>query len=136
MVVADDKVNAFFFGIGYLLYSFDAAIQYDNQSYTGFCGIVYPFGRYPVTFVVAVGDVIVNVRIELLNKLVDQCHCCSAVYIIITINQNTLFLSHCLIKALHGHIHVFHQEWVVQVGQLRAEKLLGILCLRYSPLHQ
>ena len=85
-MVADDKVNAFFFGIGYLLYSFDAAIQYDNQSYTGFCGIVYPFGRYPVTFVVAVGDVIVNVRIELLNKLVDQCYGSSTVYVIISIN--------------------------------------------------
>ena len=136
MVVADDKINTFLFGIRYFLHCFDAAIEYNNQSYTGFSGIVHSFFRNAIPFVIAVGYVIIQVRIELLDKLVDQCYGGSSVYIIISINQNTLFLSHSLIQTFYCNIHIVHQERIVQVGQLRAEKLLGVNRLRYSPLYQ
>ena len=136
MMVADDKVDSLFFRIRDFLYCFYAAVEYDNQSYAGFRGVVDSLFRNAIPFVVAVGYVIVNVRIELLNELVDQCYGSSTVYVIISINQNTLFLSHRPVQTLHCNIHILHQERIVQVGQLRAEKLLGICCLRYSPLHQ
>ena len=123
VVVADDEVDAFLPGIRNLLYGLDAAVQHDDELYARLHGVVHSFVRHPVAFVVAVGDVIVDVRIELLNKLVNQCHSRGAVHIIISVNQNTFFLSHSLVQACHGHVHVLHQERVVQVGQLRAEKL-------------
>ena len=86
MMVADDKVDSFLFGIGDFLYSLYAAIEYNNKSYTGFGGIVHSFFRNTIPLVVTVGYIIVKVRIELLNKLVDQCYRSSAVYVIISIN--------------------------------------------------
>ena len=44
VVVADDEVDAFFFGVCDFVYGLDAAIQYDNQSHTGFGGVVHTFG--------------------------------------------------------------------------------------------
>ena len=86
VMVADDKVNPFFFGIRDFLYCFYSAIEYNNQSHTGFSGVVHSFFRNTIPFVVSVGYVVIKVRIELLNKLVDQCHGSSTVYVIISIN--------------------------------------------------
>ena len=122
VVVTDNEVDAFLLGIRNLLYGFDAAVQYDDEFHACLHGVVHSFVGYPVTFVVAVGDVIVDVRIELLDKLVDQCHSGGTVYVIVSVNQNPFFLSHSLVQACHGHVHVLHQERVVQVGQLRAEE--------------
>ena len=115
VVVADDEINAFFFGVCYFVYGFDAAVQHYNQAYTGFGGIVHAFGRNSIPLIVAVGYVIVYVRIELLNELVDQRYGSRSVHIVISINQNTLFLSHCLVQAFYGHIHILHKERVVQI---------------------
>ena len=123
VVVADDEVDAFLPGISNFVYGLDAAVQHDDELHARLHGVVHSFVRHPVAFVVAVGDVIVDVRIELLDKLVDQCHGRGAVHVIVSVNQNTFFLSHSLVQARHGHVHVLHQERVVQVGQLRAEKL-------------
>ena len=122
VVVADDEVDALLAGIGNLVHGLDAAVQHDDELHARFHGVVHSFVRHPVAFVVAVGDVIVDVRIELLDKLVDQCHGSGTVHIIVSVNQNPFFLSHSLVQACHGHVHVLHQERVVQVGQLRAEE--------------
>ena len=115
VVVADDEVDAFFLGVCNFVYSLDAAVQHDNQSHTGFGGIVHTLCRNAISLVVTVGYVIIYVRIELLNKLIDQGHGGGSVYIVISINQNALFLSHCLVQAFYGHVHIFHEERVVQI---------------------
>ena len=43
VVVADDEVDASLFGVRYFFHGFDAAIQYDDKSYTGFGGVVHSF---------------------------------------------------------------------------------------------
>ena len=136
MMVADDEVNSLLFGIRNLLHCFNAAVQHNDKSHSCLCGIVNSFFGNSVSFVVTVGDVIVKVRVELLNELVDQCHSGGAVHIVISINQNALFLSHCHVQAFHCYVHILHQEWIMQIGQLWTEEFLGILCLCNSPLHQ
>ena len=86
MMIADDEINPFLFGISDFFYCFNSTIEYNNQSYTGFCGVVHSFFRNAIPFIVSVGYVIIKVRIELLNKLVDQCYGSSTVYVIISIN--------------------------------------------------
>ena len=44
MMVADDKVDSLFFRIRDFLYCFYSAIEYNNQSHTGFGGVVHTFG--------------------------------------------------------------------------------------------
>jgi hypothetical protein len=43
VMVADDEVDAFFFGIGYFFGCLYAAIENDDESYSCFIGIVYAF---------------------------------------------------------------------------------------------
>lgn len=47
MMIADDEINPFLFGISDFLYCFNSTIEYNNQSYTGFCGIVHSFLEMP-----------------------------------------------------------------------------------------
>ena len=108
MMVADDKVNSLLFGIRNLFYGFNAAVQYDDKPYSGFSGVVNSFFGNSVSFVITVRDVIVKVRIELLNELVDQCHSRGTVHIVISINQNALFLSHRHVQAFHCDVHILH----------------------------
>ena len=35
-------------------------------------------------------------------------------------------MSHGRIQALNGYLHVVHQEWVVEIGQLWPEEALGL----------
>ena len=37
VVIADDKVDAEFFGIGYFFGGFDAAVEYDDEAHAHFC---------------------------------------------------------------------------------------------------
>ena len=89
MMIANDKIYAKAFGIFYLLDSFDAAIKDNNKFYTCFVGKVYSFQAYTISFIVAIGDVVVDIRIELLQKLVYQCNSCASVYIVISVYENT-----------------------------------------------
>ena len=41
MMVADDEINAFLLGVCDFFDGFDTAVQYNNQTYTTLCGIVY-----------------------------------------------------------------------------------------------
>ena len=61
MVVADDEIDSFFFSVRDFVHSLDAAVEYDDQADTCFNSIVYSFVGHAVAFVIAVGDVIVQV---------------------------------------------------------------------------
>ena len=123
VVVADDEVDALLAGIGDFLYRLDAAIQHDDQLHARLGGIVHSLHRHAVTFVVSVGDVVINVRVILLDEFIDQRHGRRAVHVIVSVNQYPFFSAHRPVEAFHCHIHVFHQEGVVQVGQLGSEEL-------------
>ena len=47
------------------------------------------------------------------------------IYIIVAVYQDTLLASQRLIQTLYCHIHIVHQERVVQIGKFRAEELSG-----------
>ena len=128
VMVTDNEVDAFLFGIRNLFYGFDAAVQYDDQFHTGLIRIIYSLLRYAIPFVVTVGNVVVDVRIELLKEFENQCDGCCSVYIIVSIYHDTFLSAHGQIQPLYGYIHVFHQERVMQLTQLRAEKAFGFGC--------
>ena len=45
-------------------------------------------------------------------------------------------ISQTLVQTFHCYVHVLHQEWIMQVGQLRTEEFPGIMYPCDSPLHQ
>ena len=88
VMVADDEVYAKAFGIFYLLDSLDAAIQDDDKFYTGLVGKVDSFLAHSVAFVVTVGDVVVNVGIELLQESIHQCYGSASVYVVVAVYED------------------------------------------------
>ena len=136
MMITNDKIYAKALGIFYLLDSFDAAIKDNNKFYTCFMGKVYSFQANTISFIVAIWYVVVDIRIELLQKLVHQCDCCASVYIVISVYENTFLASHCIVEAVYGYIHVFHQKWVDEVGELWTEKTFGCRLSRNAPMDE
>ena len=124
MMVADNKVNAYAFGVSNLVDCLDTAIENDNQFHTCFQSVVYSFFAHPITLFIAVGDVIIHIGIELLQKLVHQCYGRASVNVVVAINHNTLLASHRIIQPINSHIHILHQERVDEIAQLRAEETL------------
>ena len=124
VMVAYDEVYSLFFGIGYFIYCLYSAVKHNDKFYSGFVGIVHSLGCHSVSFVISVGDIIVDIRVELLEELIYQCHRSSSVYIIVAVYQDTFLSAHCLVEPFNGRVHVVHQERVVQVMQLWAEEFL------------
>ena len=125
MMVADDEVYAKAFGIFNLLDGLDAAIEDDDEFHTSFMCKVYSLFAYSIAFVISVGDVVIDVGIELLQKLIHQCYSRAAVYVVIAVNENALLASHGIVEAVYGDIHILHQERIDQVGKLWTEESLG-----------
>ena len=122
VVVADDEVDAFFTGVSYFFDRFDAAVEHDDEFHPCLIRIIHSFERHSIAFFVAVGDIIVDVGIVLLQELVNQCHGRAAIDIIVSIHHNPFFPSQRFIQPLHGFVHVLEQERVVQLCQGRAEE--------------
>ena len=125
VVVADDEIYAKALGVGYHVIGLDAAVENDDELHARLMGIVNAFLAHAVAFVVAVGNVIVDIGVKLLQELIDQCHSRATVNIVVAINEHSLLTSHGIVEPVHGHVHVLHQERVDEVGKLRAEKPLG-----------
>ena len=128
MMVTDDEVDAFALGVGYLFHRLDTAVEHNHQPDTGAGCIIHPLGSYAISLIVAIRDVIVDVRIELLNKLIDQGYSRGAIYVVVAVNQDTFFSSHGPIQTIDRYVHVFHQERVMKVRQLRSEEFLRCSC--------
>ena len=123
MVVADDKVDALAQGVVHLLHGFDAAVQHDDKFDTSGRGKVNTFLGDAIALLVAVGDVVVNVGIILREELIDQGHSRTSVHIIVAIDEDALLGSEGSIESRHGHLHIVHEEGVVEVCQLRSEEV-------------
>ena len=61
MMVANDEIDAFFFGVRNFINGLDATIKYDNKFYTCLIGVIHSLNRNSITFVVTVGYVVVYV---------------------------------------------------------------------------
>ena len=114
-MVTDNKVYAQFLGIGYLFDSLDAAVEHDDEFHTCFCRKLYSFPAHSVPFLFTVGDVVVDVGIELLQELIHQSHCRTPVYVVVAIHHDALFAPHCVVQTVYCHVHVVHQERVYQL---------------------
>ena len=125
MMVADNEVDTLFLRIRNLLDGFDTTIENDNKFHTCFLRIVYSLNADTIALFLAVGDIVVYVRIELLQKLVHQCHRSTPVDIVVAIHHDTLFASHRIIQAVYRYIHVVHQERVNQFVHHRSEESFG-----------
>ena len=64
-MITDDEINSSLLSIGNLFYGFNTAIKDDNKFYTRFSGIINSLLTHPVTLIISVGDIIINVGIEL-----------------------------------------------------------------------
>ena len=133
MVVTNNEVYAKRFGIAYLLNGLDATVEDDNELHTCLIRVFHSLVTHTVSLVIAVGDVVVDVGVELLEKLVHQCHGSTAVYVIVSIDHNTLLVSYRIVETVNSNIHVLHQERVDEVCQLWTEETLGCTFCRYAP---
>ena len=115
MVVTHYKVYSQALGIGYSLMRLDATIQYYNEAYSLLLGKVYALLAHSVTLVITVGNVVVDVAVELLQKLIHQRHCCASIYIVVAIHQYAFLMTYGIVQSVNGKVHIFHQEGVYQV---------------------
>ena len=114
-VVADDEVDAFLLGVGYLVGSLDAAVEHDDEADARLAGIVDALPRDAVAVFVAVGDVVVDVAVELLQEAVDQCHGGASVHVVVAIDEDAFLAAQGFVQSAHGLLHVLEEERVVQV---------------------
>ena len=136
MVVADDEVDAKALGVCNLVYGLNAAVEHDDKRHACFLGIVYAFVADAVSFLVAVGYVIIHVGVELLQELVHQCHGCAAVDVVVAVDHDAFLAAHCIVEPVYGQVHVVHEERVVEFVEHRAEKPLGSRLCPYASLQQ
>ena len=64
-MITDDEINSTLLSIGNLFYGFNTAIKDDNKFHTRFCGIINSLLTHPISLIISVGDIVINVRIKL-----------------------------------------------------------------------
>ena len=126
MVVADNYLDALGAGIFHFVNGLDTAVQGDDQADAVISGPVQGFVGQAVAFVVAVRNVELYLGGELLDKGVYLGHRRGAVYVIVSVNQDFLPADDGLVQALHGFVHIRHQEGIVQVFQAGTEETTGL----------
>ena len=108
MVVANDEIDAQLLGVGNFVDGLDAAVQNDDELHARLPCILNAFAAHPVALVVAVGNVVIDIRIEQAQEFIDQGHRRAAIHIIIAINHDTLLTPHGVVEPIDGHVHIFH----------------------------
>ena len=88
-------------------------------------GVVYSLFAHAISLVVPVGDVVLYVGVELLQKLVDQGHGRTTVHVVVTVDEYALFPAHGIVESVYSHVHILHEERIDKVGQLGMEKPFG-----------
>ena len=101
-MITDDEVYAKTLGIFYLLDGLDATVKDDDKFDTRLVRKVDSLLAHSISLVIAVGDVVVDVGIELLQELKDQSNGGAAIHIVVAIDQDALLASHRIIQAVNG----------------------------------
>ena len=136
MVVADDDLDPLAAGIFHLVDGLDAAVERDDQAETAVGRPVDALVGHAVALVVAVGNVEIDLVGETRDEGIDQRDGRRAVHVIIAIDQDLLPGGDRAVQALHGLVHVLHQEGVVQGVQRGAEEGAGLLEGLDAPLDE
>ena len=136
MMVADDEVNPLFLGIGDFFYCLDSAVENDDESDSCFFGKINSLSAHAIPFIIAVGDIVIDVGIELSQEFIYQCHSRTAVYIVVAIDEYAFLVSHCIIEPVDSRIHILHQKRVDEVGKLWTEEPFGSTLRRYASAYQ
>ena len=136
VMIANNKVYAYALGIVNLLDSLDATVENDDELHARLPGIFKPFLAHAIPFVVAVGYVIIDVRVELPQKLIHQRHRGASVYVVIAVHQDALFAPHGVVETVYGHVHILHQEGVDKVCELWTEESFGRRLRCYAPVDE
>ena len=136
VVVADDHIYTLAARILHLVNGLDAAVQGDYQAHTVLKGVVYALEGHSVTFVVAVGNVEIDLVREAAEKGIHQSHGSGAVDIIVAIDEYRLTAADRLVKAFHSHVHVLHQERIVQIVKIGAEEGTGLVECLHAPFYE
>ena len=137
VVVADNEINTLFLCIDNLLHGLDTAIEGYCQRHALARGEVDTPDRYAVAVVVTVGDVENKVLVTYLaKKLVYQRYGRGAVHVVVAIDHDLLIVGHGALDALHRLVHILYQERIVQIGELRVEKLIRLFYGVYASLYK
>ncbi len=115
MMIANDEIDAFLFGIRNLIDGFDAAVKRNNKFYTCAHSIIDSLKRYAVPFIVPIRNIIIDIICYSAQKLVNQRNGRCAIDIVISINQNSLLVPNSSFNASDCHFHVGQQKWIMQV---------------------
>ena len=86
VVVANDKIDVSFFGIGHMIDGFNPTIQGDNQRKTIVVGIINSLERDAVAFVITVGNIRGDIRIKRFQIGGNERNRRGSIHIIITKN--------------------------------------------------
>ena len=136
MVVADDEVDALAVGVFDAFHGLDAAVEGDDEFEAVVGRIVDAFDGDAIAFLVAVGDVELDLLLleERLEVGVDHRHGSGAVHIIVAIDQDFLAVVDGLKHAFDGLVHVLHEEGVVELRERGAEERFGFFVVGNSAL--
>ena len=114
----------------------DTAIENDNQLHTTLIRHINSLAAYTISLLIAIRDIVFNIRIVQTKELIDKGNSRTSVNIIVTIYHDTFLTSHGIIKPIHRDIHILHQERIDEVIELRTEKALCRRFRRYSTLNK
>ena len=114
VMVTHNKVDAKRLGITDFIDCLDAAIEHNNKFDVFLCSRIQRFLTDTIAFLIAVGNVVLNVGIELLQELVHQSYRRTSVDIVVAIYHDSLFTPHSVVEPVYSHVHVVHQERVYQ----------------------
>ena len=125
MVVADDEVDAQTLGIGYLVDGLDTAVQYYDELDAFFGCIVQCLLTDTISLFVTIGNVIFDVRIELLQEFIHQSYRRTSIDVVVAVDHDALFAPHSIVEPVYSHVHVVHQERINQLVKHRTEETLS-----------
>ena len=135
-MVADDKVDAHLLRLSNLVDGLDATVEDDDQLHSCLGSMVEALLADAVALFVAVGDVILDVGVELLQEAKDQCYGSTSVDIVVTINHDALLAAHRVVQTVDGNIHVVHQERVDQLAEQWTQESLCCRLRAYATLDE
>ena len=135
MMVADNDIYSLRPGVFHFLNGLDTAIESDHQFAIHFLGKINSHIRYAVTLLIAVGDIVLHIRILFPEEGIHKGYSRGSVHIVIAVNQYLLILVYCCRNPFHSNCHPLHHKGVVEVFQIGFKKNLCLFGGRNSSLY-
>ena len=124
-MIADDEVDSMLARMGDFDVGLYATVENDDEFNTLTCEIVDGFRRNAISLLVAGGDEIVDVGVEILEILVDKRDGSGAVDVVVAVYHYLLLGPHGSVEPFDSLVHVGQKERVVEVLQLRMEEAVS-----------